>query len=203
MALVAWGEHEFEAAHGLPEPLPAGERLLWQGSPAWRALAADALHWRKIALYFVLLLGWQAVSVAADGGSAGDAALAALRGVPLATLALALLALLAWLMARSAVYTITDRRVVMRIGVVLSVSFNLPLAQIAAADLRPRRDGSGDIALTLVGGQRIAWLHLWPHVRPWQLARTQPMLRSVPDVEHVGRLLSQAARERKAAEALR
>ena len=95
MSLVAWGEHEFEAAHGLPEPLPAGERLLWQGSPAWRALAADALHWRKIALYFVLLLGWQAVSVAADGGSAGDAALAALRGVPLATLALVLLALAA------------------------------------------------------------------------------------------------------------
>ena len=26
-------EHEFEAAHGLPEALPAGERLRWQGAP--------------------------------------------------------------------------------------------------------------------------------------------------------------------------
>ena len=198
MALVAWGEHEFEAAHGLPEVLPAGERMLWQGSPSWRGLAADALHWRKVALYFVLLLGWQVASVAADGGGAGGAALAALRGLPLALLALGLLGLLAWLMARTAVYTITDRRVVMRIGIVLSVSFNLPLTQIVSAEMRPRADGSGDIALTLAAGQRIAWLHLWPHVRPWRLSPTQPMLRALPEVERIGRLLADAARERKA-----
>lgn len=196
MALVL-GEHEFEAEHGLPEALPAGERLLWQGSPQWRTLAADALHWRKVAFYFVLLIGWQASTAAAEGGA--EAALhAALRGVPLAALALGLVALLAWLMARSAVYTITDQRVVMRIGIVLSVSFNLPLKQIEAADLRPRGDGSGDIALTLAAGQRIAWLHLWPHVRPWRVTRTQPMLRAVPDVARVGRLLAQAARDRGA-----
>jgi hypothetical protein len=200
MALAAWGEHEFEAEHGLPEPLPPGERLLWQGSPAWRRLAADALHWRKVAVYFVLLLGWQALTVTADGGSVGAAALAALRGVPLALLALGLLGLLAWLMARSAVYTVTDRRVVMRIGVVLTVSFNLPLSQIVAADMRARSDGSGDIALTLAEGQRIGWLHLWPHVRPWRVAQSQPMLRAVPDVARVARLLTEAVRDRAAHE---
>ncbi|MEY3475503.1 MAG: hypothetical protein RL087_1961, partial [Pseudomonadota bacterium] len=30
-------EHEFEAAPGLPAPLPVGERILWQGAPQWRA----------------------------------------------------------------------------------------------------------------------------------------------------------------------
>ena len=32
-------EHEFEAALGLPEPLPAGETILWQGAPSWTAMA--------------------------------------------------------------------------------------------------------------------------------------------------------------------
>ena len=32
-------EHEFEAALGLPEPLPAGETILWQGVPSWTAMA--------------------------------------------------------------------------------------------------------------------------------------------------------------------
>ena len=26
-------EHEFEAEYGLPEPLPAAERVIWQGQP--------------------------------------------------------------------------------------------------------------------------------------------------------------------------
>ena len=45
----ASGEHEFEAVTGLPEPLPAGERVLWQGSPDWRALAREAFHLPAIA----------------------------------------------------------------------------------------------------------------------------------------------------------
>ena len=35
-------EHEFEPQFGLPERLPDSERLLWQGSPSWRALAIVA-----------------------------------------------------------------------------------------------------------------------------------------------------------------
>lgn len=193
------GEHEFEAARGLPEALPPGEHLLWQGSPDWRMLARDSLHWRKLAVYFGLLLAWRVVSVVADGGGFFEVARALAYGLPLALLGLGLVLLLAWLIARTAVYTITDRRVVMSIGVVLSVSFNLPLTQIAAADLRLRRDGSGDIALALAGPERIAYLHLWPHARPWRLKQTQPMLRGLRDARAVGALLAQAARGRVAA----
>ena len=49
-------EHELEAAPGLPEPLPAGERVLWQGKPDWKRLANEAFHVRQVAVYFALML---------------------------------------------------------------------------------------------------------------------------------------------------
>ena len=58
----ASAEHEFEAELGLPEPLPKGERMLWQGSPEWRILARDALHTRQLSIYFAVLLGWRGAS---------------------------------------------------------------------------------------------------------------------------------------------
>jgi hypothetical protein len=186
-------EHEFEAAHGLPEHLPRGERILWQGVPDWRLLAVQVFHVRAIAIYFAVLLGWRAANVLYDGGGASQALLAVALLAPLAVLALALLCVLAWLSARTTVYTLTNRRVVMRVGIVLSITFNLPLRQVESAGLRSLKGGLGDIALTLAPGERIAYLHLWPHVRPWQLKRTQPMLRCVADAAAVGRLLSQAA----------
>jgi hypothetical protein len=186
-------EHEFEAEHGLPEPLPADERLLWQGAPDWRRLAIDALHVRTLAIYFALMVAWRGGSVLADGGGIAQAAMAALFVLPLAALAVGLLAGIGWLMGRTTVYTITDRRVVMRVGIVLTITFNLPYRMVASAALRTRRDGTGDITLALVPGEdRIAYLHLWPHVRPWKVKHTQPMLRALPDAEHVARLLSGA-----------
>ena len=53
-------EHEFEAAPGLPEPLPAGERVLWQGAPQWRTLAVEVFHVRAVAIYLVAMLALQA-----------------------------------------------------------------------------------------------------------------------------------------------
>ena len=94
-------------------------------------------------------------------------------------------------MARTTVYTITNRRVVMRVGVVLSITFNLPFAQIASAGFRARGK-AGDIVLSLAGSDRIAYLHLWPHVRPWQLKRTQPMLRALADAKTVAQTLATA-----------
>jgi hypothetical protein len=103
-----------------------------------------------------------------------------------------LLACLAWLSARATVYTLTERRVVMRIGIVLTLSFNIPFSRVVAADFRPQPGDRGDIALRLTTRDRIAWLHLWPHARPWRLAHPEPMLRAVPQAEMVARLLSEA-----------
>jgi hypothetical protein len=189
---VKTGEHEFEAVHGLPEALPAGETLLWQGSPDWKALAVDALHLRKVAIYFGVLLIWRGASASADGAAPLDALSAAAGLLPVALLGLGLLATIAWLTARASVYTLTDKRVVLRLGVVLSVTFNLPYSTIESAGLHLKRDGHGDITLALAGEDRIAWLHLWPHARPWHLRRTQPMLRALPQAEHVAALLAEA-----------
>lgn len=188
-------EHEFEAQYGLPEALPGNEKVLWQGSPQWWSLAVGAFHLRKLAIYFALLLALRMSFAIADGASGGTALLSAGILLPLALFALGLLTLIAWLSARTAVYTITNKRVVMRIGVVLSVTFNLPFARIESAALKCLPDGSGDIPLALARSDRIAYLHMWPHARPWRLAKPEPMLRSVPDAAHVAELLSKAMAE--------
>jgi hypothetical protein len=185
-------EHEFEAQRGLPEALPANEKLLWQGSPDWRLLARRAFHLRKLALYFAVLVLLRAAFVFDDTGSVVAALRATLGPLALAAIALGLIGLTAWLSARSTVYTLTDRRVVMRIGIVLTLSFNIPLKRIATAGLQLDRDGCGDLPLTLLPPDRIALLHLWPHARPWRVSRPEPMLRCVPDAAGVARLLTLA-----------
>ena len=191
------GEYEFEPVHGLPELLPAGETMLWQGSPLWTGLAVRAYHLRMVIAYFILLLLWRTVVAwqAGEGWAEAGPGLA-LWGL-FATIALGILALFAYLAAKTAVYTITSKRVVMRIGIVLTVSFNLPFTSIAAAGLRTYRDGSGDITLTLADGNKIAWPHLWPHVRPWMIKQPEPMLRSIPDAAAVAEVLRRAVADAK------
>ena len=53
-------EYENEPIPGLPGRLPPGERILWQGSPEWRALARTAFHTRLVAGYFAALVGGRA-----------------------------------------------------------------------------------------------------------------------------------------------
>ena len=110
----------------------------------------------------------------------------------LGLMALAALATLAWLTARTTVYTLTDQRVVMRIGIVLTLTFNLPFNRIATAGLQLTPKGFGDLPLVLSGGDRIGWLNLWPHVRPWHLATPQPMLRCVPNAQAVAHMFQKA-----------
>ncbi len=193
------GEHDDEPAPGLPAPLPAGERLLWRGAPDWRVLARRSFHLHKLAVYFGVLIAWRGISSLADGGSWGQAAATTLWTVPLAALALGFIALLSWLVASNTVYTLTDRRVVMRVGIVLTVTFNLPLRRIETARLHALPGGvdgrAGDIALVLHPEDRIGYIHLWPHARPWHFARTEPMLRALPDAAPVAQLLADALRQ--------
>ena len=185
-------EHEVEPQRGLPELLPADEKILWQGSPDWQAMARRAFHLRQVAVYFALMLALRGGVALAEGASTADALLKMLWLLPLAGVGLGLLALLAWLSARGTVYTLTSKRVVMRIGIVLTVTYNLPLKRIAAADLSLMASGHGDIALALLKGDRIAWLQLWPHARPWRLAQPEPSLRAVPDAAQVAQRLTAA-----------
>jgi hypothetical protein len=188
-------EHEFEPQHGLPEPLPSDEKLLWQGSPDWRMLARKAFHARGLAVYFTLLVSWQVIVVARGGTAWLDVVKAVAWTTSLSVIAMALVLLLAWLSARTTVYTLTDRRIVMRVGIVLTMTFNLPLKRIAAAGLRldaGTARATGDIPLELLGNVRIPFLQLWPHARPWKVRQPHPMLRSVPNAAEVARRIGEA-----------
>jgi hypothetical protein len=188
----AGDEHDFEPERGLPEPLPAGEQLLWQGAPDWRTLAVQSFHLRKLVLYFGAILVVRAATVMAQGGALIDGVVAALWLTPAVALALGLIALMAWLTSRTTVYTITDKRVVMRIGIVLSLTFNLPFKRITGAGLLAHGGGTGDIPIALAPGDKIAYVHLWPHARPWRVARPEPMLCAVPGAARVAETLAQA-----------
>jgi hypothetical protein len=183
-------EHEFEAAPGLPESLPRGERMLWQGTPDWKRLAIHAFHVRKLAIYFSVMLVLQWLYLLGEPNAALLRPMAISSG--LALLTLVLLTTIAWFSARTTLYTLTDRRVIMRVGIVLTLTFNLPLKQIAGASINPHAAGFGDIALALKGEDRIAWLNLWPHARPWQVKRPEPSLRCVPDAAAIAARLQTA-----------
>lgn len=176
----------------LPEALPADEHILWQCAPNWRSLYRRALHGRTLAIYFSLLLVLRAANVLWEGGSVADAVVAVLWLAPIALFALGVLALVAWLTARATWYTLTDRRVIMRVGIVLEITFNFPYKVIDAAGLHLYPNGTGDIPFRFMEGEQIAYVHLWPHARPWRLRRTEPMLRCVPDAERVAELLARA-----------
>lgn len=190
-------EYEFEPQHGLPERLPADEVLIWQGSPDARMLALSAFHVRKVAIYFAaltLLTAWPVWQAQAAWAQVW-------ASVQWLVLAAAVVVLSLWglaqLSAKSTVYTVTSKRVVMRLGVVLTVSFNLPFKQIASADMRLLGRGVGDITLALHGRDRIAWIHLWPSVRAWRLHRPEPTLRAVPHAAEVAEKLRAAWMQHK------
>jgi hypothetical protein len=84
----------------------------------------------------------------------------------------------------------------MRIGAALAVTYNIPFAQIGTARLDQKADGTGTIALETLGETRLAFLALWPHLRPGRLKRTEPALRSIPDATSVAKLLAEAAETR-------
>ncbi len=181
-----------EPVKGLPERPPEGERILWQGRPQAWALTWQALSLPWVAGYFAALAVWRFGSLI-DAMPAGAALAAASPFLILGAVVCLLLFLVGLVQARATVYTITNRRVAMRIGAALTVTLNLPFSQIRTAALDLRRGGTGTIALDLMGETRLSYLVCWPHVRPWHLRLTMPALRCIPEAARVAQILSEAA----------
>jgi hypothetical protein len=185
-------EYEFEAALGLPEPLPQDEVILWQGAPNWISMAKHVFRLQWLSLYFAVIVIWQAISVSSsEGGLAAGWSSVALAFF-LAVIGLVLVGLLAYWSATTTMYTLTNRRIVMRVGIVLTVTFNLPHKTLGSADLKLYKDGTGDIPMQIATEDKIAFFHLWPHVRPWRLATPEPMMRCVPNAKAVATILTEA-----------
>jgi hypothetical protein len=71
-----------------------------------------------------------------------------------------------------------------------AINFPLPLIDSAAVKAEGKR--AGDLALRLIAPNKIAFMQLWPHARPWRLATPQPTLRALADVQPVAALLVSA-----------
>lgn len=183
-------EYDDEPIRGLPGIPPAGEQILWQGAPEWRVLARTAFHAHLVAGYFAVLTAFALVGALRQGISGPGDLTGTAMTVIVGILGVALLHLLAWGSARTTVYTLTNRRIVLRVGMALPKCINLPMALIGAVDLAVRGDGTGDVPLTITGKQKINFFALWPHARPWKVATPQPMLRAVANAADVAALIA-------------
>ncbi len=184
-----------EPVLGLPETPPEGEQILWQGRPDWWALSQESLSLKWVAGYFVFLAVWRFIAVS-DLVPFGSALGAALPLLIMGGVVIAMLVLVGFVQARATVYTVTNRRIAMRIGAALTVTLNLPYTQLGSADLVLRKNGTGTIALSLLGDTRLSYLVCWPHVRPWYMKRTQPALRCIPDAARIAAMIADAAQAR-------
>ncbi len=186
------GDFDFEPIRGLPAVPPDGEQIVWQGAPSWRAYAVEVFHVRKLAIYFAVLIAWYVVTSMYDGKAWADIGSGLSFFFAGTAICLGLAAALAWGYAKSTVFTITTKRVVLRHGIALPMSINVPFSKIAAVQMEAHKPATGTIALTPISGNRIAWLALWPNVRPWQFSNPMPALRCVPDPHKVAKLLTNA-----------
>jgi hypothetical protein len=186
--------HEFdhEPIPGLPAYLPEGENILWQGSPSASATAWRVLHIGWVGAYFAVLLAWRLIAGLSDGHTIAQIAFDSIPLAAAAASAIFILAVLARLIARTTIYTITSQRLVMRIGVALPMSVNVPFKAIRSAGAALRADGTGDVALEVDDLGRLSYFHLWPHTRAWYVRKAQPSLRAIPDAQNVASLLSRA-----------
>lgn len=185
-------EFDFEPVRGLPEALPAGEAILWQGAPSAWGLATQVFHLRAAAGYVVGASALLAAGSAANGASLAQALGVVAAALPLAALAAGLLYVVAWINARSSVYTITNRRVVLRIGAALTKAINIPFRLIGAAHVAEDPTGRGTLALTLSHKARVPLLYLWPHARPGFWRAPQPAFRAVDQVAAPAKILADA-----------
>lgn len=190
-------ENDFavEPIEGLPELLPKGEVILWQGRPNWLQLTIESLNLWWIIGYFGLLATWRFLTVI-DYMPLGTAISVIIPFLFIAALAGLLLCIVGYVQAKATLYTITNKRVVMRIGAALTITLNLPFTKIDNAAVAIKRGGFGNIAFETSGSTKFSYFVLWPHARSWHFGKPQPTLRCIPEIEKVSLILGEAAKSR-------
>jgi len=183
-----------EAFPGLPQALPEGERILWQGKPKALTLAIHAFHIRFIALWFGAMTVMKLFGMARAGAPGTEMAIHFAQMLAIFAVACGIVMLIAWVMARAAIFTITDKRVVIRSGAAIRKYVNLPFSVIASAGVKRHGAKAGSIALQIAAPARASYTRLWPFVRPLRIGRPQPMLRALADVQPASVVLATALR---------
>ncbi|QLF68491.1 PH domain-containing protein [Peteryoungia desertarenae] len=185
-------EHEYEPVPGLPGKLPAGETILWQGRPSAALVSRHLLKVRWIGGYFVVLALWAVIAGLYDGQPLGGIVFSVAVLTALAAVLVAMLELFAWAVEKTTLYTITTERVVIRFGVALSMTVNLPYRRVGRVSIGKLSGPSGSMALALLPDDRLSWLIQWPHVRAWRFSHPEPSLICLADAEQVSDVLALA-----------
>lgn len=185
-------EYDFEPIPGVPGIPPAGERILWHGSPEWKSVLVHVLAGRWFLAYVVVLSVWRFGSALSDGMPLVAATTSTLWLLPMWAAVGAALAAFAFGLSKTTIYTITTKRLIMRYGIALPMAVNIPFTTVMGAGLKTFRDGTGQIALGLDGDVRLAYLVIWPNARPGYFLNPQPLLRSLPDPQAVVKILTAA-----------
>lgn len=175
----------------LPADLPPGEQVVWFGRPDAVSLWRRAYRADLVTTYFAALALWNFFS-SAPGVEPIPALVKGVTTLGLGAGALAILFGLAYLSARTTLYFVTNKRLVLKVGIALQVFHNVPFNQIESAGLRAFGDGTGDICVKLKPEQHIAYLTLWPSARPMHFGHPEPTLRCVGDARTVARTLTRA-----------
>jgi hypothetical protein len=179
---------------GVPHPLPEGERLLWEGAPTMKAIATHVFHWRLVVGYFAAMLALWAFTTPHTPGSDVYVASAVVR-VSLSVFVVASVLGLARVVATTTWYAITSQRLVLRIGMAFPMSINIPFKLLESAGVGTFKDGTGQVALSLQKGNRIAYIALWPHCRVFRFTHPEPVLRGLENPHEVARILATAVAE--------
>ncbi|GIU66717.1 photosynthetic complex putative assembly protein PuhB [Candidatus Phycosocius spiralis] len=188
-------EHDYEPVRGLPRDLPPGETIVWQGEPDWILMAKRVFRVHWVALYFMALMAWRIVDGVSQGQILSNAIVTALWVAPIGLVGIAIFLGLAYLNSKTTVYTLTNRRVVMRFGAALTKAINIPYKIIESAALNAKSDGSGDLAIQLVKPNKISVILLWPHARPGHIAAPQPTFRCLRHAAEVAPILADCLRQ--------
>ena len=132
-----------------------------------RAGPPKNFHVFGVALYFLALLIWRTVSVAAEPGNGLGEGLSAASVLVMPFLAAeAVLLLLAWGYARSTIYTLTSARLAIRSGLAVPVTTTIAFELVEGAALKRHGKDLGDLCFTVRESERPSWAMLWPSVRP-------------------------------------
>jgi len=185
-------DFDFEPVEGLPEVLPDGETVLWRGSPEKWRIGHRALHSGVVFGVFAIL------AVSSLFSSLTAEATAFQKGMQFLSILLAggayvgLAAMMGWLIAINTVYTITDKRLVIRHGITMPMAINVPFAKVANAQLKVGADGVGDVAVSLLDGNHVSLFAIWPHNRPWSWQGAAPAMKCIAEADKVARILHDA-----------
>jgi hypothetical protein len=188
-------EYEDEPIEGLPENLPEGEKIIWQGQPSVVAMAKRVFYVPQLTLYFGLLIAGHTIFRLMEGVAGVQVMGTLVWQSGLAGIVLLLLWWLSRSYARSVLYTLTTKRLVIRSGVALPMMVNIPIEQVTAADMRLHRDGTGDILLQPSEDRQLYWVLLWPNVSPWYSRPVKPLLRGLEDPQQAARAFASVAQE--------